>query len=91
MQSGIGFKKRQRDMTPRDAVISFQCFAPDLVQVSETTAMGGSIRHPETQRHPDTVTQMEEKYMFFANQADLAKKQVMNGQSCAFSVYFREP
>jgi hypothetical protein len=91
MQSGIEFRKRQRDMTPRDALISFKCFAPDLVQVSETTAMGGSILHPEAQRHPDTVTQMEKKYMFFADQASLARKQVMNGQSCAFSVYFREP
>jgi hypothetical protein len=91
MQGGNEFKKLQRDMKTRDAVISFQCFAPDLVQVSETTVAGGSVHHQETQRHPDTVTQMEEKYIFFAKQADLARKQVMSGQSCAFSVYFREP
>jgi hypothetical protein len=91
MQGGIESKKLQRDMKPRDAVLSFECFSPDMVQVSETTVLGGSVHHRETQRHPNTVTQMEEKYMFFANQADLARRQVMHGHSCKFSVYFREP
>lgn len=91
MQCGIETRKLERDMKPRDAVISFQCFAPDLVRVSETTAAGGSIHHQEVQRHPGAVTEMEEKYMFFAKQADVARKQVMNGQSCVFNVYFREP
>jgi hypothetical protein len=90
MQGGIEFKKLQRDMTPRDAVISFQCSAPDFVQVSEAVD-GERIRHHEVQRHPRVVTEMEEKYIFFANQADYAKRQIMHGRSCVFNVYLRQP
>ena len=84
------FKKLQRDMNPRDAVISFRCSSPDFVQVSETID-GESVHHREVQRHPDVVAEIEERYMFFANQADAARNQVMRGHSCLFSVYFREP
>jgi hypothetical protein len=90
MQGGIQFNKLQSDMTPRDAVISFQCFSPDLVQVSEMID-GESIHHKEVQRHPDVVAEIEERYIFFANQADAARSQVMRGRSCLFNVYFREP
>jgi hypothetical protein len=34
---------------------------------------------------------MEQKYIFFAKQADVARKRVMHGHSCVFNVYFREP
>jgi hypothetical protein len=91
MHSGIQSRKLERDMTPRDAVVSFQCFPPDLVQVSEMTFEGGTVRHERVRRHSDAVDQMEEKYIFFAKQADLARKRVMNGDSCMFNVYFREP
>jgi hypothetical protein len=90
MQSGIESSKLRRDMKPRDAVISFQCSSPDFVQVSEMID-GESIHHREVQRHPDVVTEMEERYMFFAKQADAARNQVMHGRSCVFNVYFREP
>jgi hypothetical protein len=90
MQGGIKSNKLQSDMNPRDAVISFQCFSPDLVQVSETID-GESILHEEVQRHPDVVAEIEERYIFFANQADAARSQVMRGHSCLFNVYFREP
>ena len=91
MQGGIQSKKLERDMTPRDAVVSFQCFPPDLVQVSEMTFEGGIVRHERVRRHSDAVDQMEEKYIFFAKQASIAKKQVRFGRSCVFSVYRREP
>jgi hypothetical protein len=77
-------------MTPRDAVISFQCSSPDFVEVSEMID-GELIQHHEVHQDPDVVTEMEEKYMFFAKQADAAREQVRLGHSCVFSVYLREP
>jgi len=78
-------------MKPRDAIISFRCSKPDFVEVSETTVMGGSVHHQKVQRHPDVVTAIEERYIFFADQAGVARKEIMRGHSCAFNVYFREP
>jgi hypothetical protein len=90
MNGSAEFNKLQRDITPRDAVISFMCSSPDLVQVSETID-GEIVHHREVQRHPDVVAEIEERYIFFAKQADAARNQVMRGHSCLFSVYFREP
>ena len=90
MQRGIESKKPQCDMKPRDAVIRFQCVSPDLVQVSEMID-GESLHHREVQQDPNVVTEMEERYMFFAKQADAAREQVKLGHSCVFNVYFREP
>jgi hypothetical protein len=50
-------------MKPRDAVLTFQCFSPDLVQVIEMIDDKKTHRR-EVQRHPDVVTQMEKKYVF---------------------------
>jgi hypothetical protein len=77
-------------MKPRDALLTFQCFSPDLVQVIEMID-GRKTHHQEVQRHPDVVTEMEKKYMFFGEQADIARKQIMRSRSCVFNVYFREP
>ena len=90
MQGSFGFNKLQRDMQPRDAVISFQCTSPNLVQVTEMLD-GESIHHEELHRDPNVVAEIEERYIFFAKQADLAREQVRLGHSCAFNVYFREP
>jgi hypothetical protein len=90
MQGSNEFNRLQRDMMPRDAVISFQCSSPDFVQVSEIID-GESIHYQEVQRHPNVVTEMEERYIFFAKQADAARSQVMRGHSCLFNVYFRQP
>ena len=76
-------------MTPRDAVITFQCLPLDLVRVIEVID-GESICHREVERHPDVMTKLEERYMFFAKQADRARRSLRLGQSCVFSVYFRE-
>jgi hypothetical protein len=83
-------KKERAQMKKRDAVVMFRCFNPDFVQVIETVD-GNITYHQNAHRHLDVVTQMEQKYMFFAEQADLARKQVMRGHSCEFNVYFREP
>jgi hypothetical protein len=77
-------------MKPRDAVISFHCFSPNLVQVSERIN-SESIYGQIVQRHPDVVAKMETKYMFFADEAATARKRLNSGRSCSFSVYFREP
>jgi hypothetical protein len=73
--------------------VSFDRVAPQLkcllVQVSETID-GESHLHEEVQRHFDVVTQMEQKYIFFADEADVARKMVRRGRSCVLSVYFRE-
>jgi hypothetical protein len=90
MQGSNEFNRLQRDMMPRDAVISFRCSAPDFVQVSETID-GECLHHPEVQRHAEVVAEIEEIYIFFAKQADAARSQVMRGHSCLFNVYFREP
>jgi integrase len=61
-----------------------------LLQVVETID-GGDIRHEQVKRHPDIVAEMEKKYMFFAEQADNARRKIKRGQSCVFNVYYREP
>jgi hypothetical protein len=90
MQGSMESNKLQRNMTPRDAVVSFRCSPPDFVQVRETID-GESFLHLEVQRHPDVVTEVEARYIFFAKQADIARDQVKRGRSCAFNVYFRQP
>jgi hypothetical protein len=52
---------------------------------------GESVHHQEVQRNPIVVTQLEERYIFFAKQADIARRKLMRGHSCEFNVYFREP
>jgi hypothetical protein len=90
MQGSREFNRLQHDMKQRDAVISFNCSSPDFVRVSEMID-GKSIRRQEVQQDPDVVTEIEERYIFFAKQGDAARRQVRLGQSCAFSVYRREP
>jgi hypothetical protein len=77
-------------MKPRDAVISFQCSSPDFVQVSEIID-GENIHHQEVQQDRKVVTEIEERYIFFARQADAAREQIMLGHSCVFNVYRRKP
>ena len=87
---GLTNRMKPRDMKLRDAVIKFECFSPDLVQVSETID-GERLLHEEVPRHANVVTQMEQRYIFFADEADVARKMVRRGRSCVVSVYFREP
>lgn len=82
--------RHRKSMRPRDALIAFQCSAPGLVEVSETVN-GENIHSQIVQQTLDAVTKMEEKYMFFADEAAIARKMVSRGHSCAVSVYFREP
>jgi hypothetical protein len=90
MQGGVVSNKLQHDMNPRDAVITFQCLSRGFVRVIEMID-GESFQHQEVQQHPDVVTELEERYIFFAKQADIARRTLRLGHSCAFNVYFREP
>jgi len=82
--------RNPKSMMVRDAVISFHCSAPNFVEINEAIK-GQTIHSQRVQRNPDVVTKMESKYIFFANEADLAEKMVNRGHSCMVSVYFREP
>ena len=75
---------------PRDAVLGFNCFPPRFVQVVERVD-GHNLHHEQVLRHPDVVREMEAKYMFFGDEADMARRQIMKGKSCLFDVYYREP
>ena len=77
-------------MSPRDAVITLHCLPPDLVRVIEMIE-GETIRHQEVERHPAVVTELEQRYIFFAKQAKIARRNLRLGRSCVFNVYFREP
>ena len=90
MQGSHEFNRLQRDMKCRDAVISFNCSDHGFVQVTETIG-GESIQHDEVQQDLHVVNEIEQRYIFFANQADSARQQIKLGHSCEFSVYFREP
>jgi hypothetical protein len=90
MQGSRVFKRLQHDMKPRDAVIRFQCSSSGILQITEMID-GERIHRREVQQDTDVVTEIEERYMFFAKQADIAREQVGLGHSCQFNVYFREP
>jgi hypothetical protein len=90
MHGGMVLNTLQPDMNSRDAVISFQCLPDNLVRVIEILH-GKSIQcHEEVQRHPDVVAEWEERYIFFAEEAETARRKLKLGHSCSFSVYFRE-
>jgi hypothetical protein len=75
---------------PRDAMITFLCLPHDSVQVGES--IHGKIAHSQTvKRRSDIVTELEKRYIFFADEARTARKQISRGHSCVFSVYLREP
>jgi hypothetical protein len=77
-------------MKARDAEISFDCYLPGVIAVSEI--INGEIIHSQiVERHRDVVREMETKYIFFADEADMARKLVRSGHSCVYNVYFREP
>jgi hypothetical protein len=75
-------------MEERDAVISFECISGS-VKVIET--VGEDIQSRTTLQELDVVSELEEKYIFFADEADIGRKLIVRGRSCVLSVYFREP
>jgi hypothetical protein len=72
MHGANGIDTLQRDMNSRDAIISFQCFANNLVRVIEILHGKGIQCHQEIQRHPEVVTEWEQRYIFFAEEAEMA-------------------
>ena len=76
-------------MKTRDVVINFEFVPPDIVEVSERVS-GEIIHSQRVQQHRDIVTELERQYIFFANEADIARRLILRGRSCVLSVYFRE-
>jgi hypothetical protein len=77
-------------MNPRDAEISFDCDRPDFILVSEVIS-GKVVRSQTMLQNPDVVTALETMYIFFADEADRARKLVGAGRSCVYHAYCREP
>ena len=73
----------------RDAVISFEC-ASGSVKVVESVN-GDNIQSKIALQELDVVLELEAKYIFFADEAEIARKLIRRGKSCVLSVYFREP
>jgi hypothetical protein len=80
--------QRPEVMKERDAVISFDCVRGS---VKVTEIAGGDIQSRTMLQEFDVVSELEEKYIFFGDEADIARKLTMRGRSCVLSVYFREP
>jgi len=68
----------------RDVTIHWDC-----VRVAETVD-GEAVSRRVLPRDPEIVTELEKKYMFFADEADIARKLVQRGRSFDLSVYFRQ-
>jgi hypothetical protein len=68
----------------------FQRFSPDLVQAIETID-DRKTHHQKVQRHPDVVRQMEKKYMFCGNQADIARNEIRGTDPACSMFIFGTP
>ena len=79
-----------RNLKPLDATIRFQSCSRDLIQVTELVN-GGNILQKEMRQNIDVVAELEKKYIFFADEANTARKLVSKGRSGVFQVYLREP
>jgi hypothetical protein len=73
----------------RDVAIHFEPLSQDCVQVAETID-GEAVCRRILPRDPGIVTELEKKYIFFADEANIARKLVMHGHSFDLSVYFRQ-
>jgi hypothetical protein len=75
---------------PLDAEIRFHFGTWGVVEVNEVR-VDGTKRTRNVPRTSDIVTELEESYMFFANEANHARKKIASGFPCAFYVSLREP
>jgi hypothetical protein len=75
---------------PLDAEIRFHFGSWDDVEVNEVRDDGSRLTR-KLPRSSDIVTELEKRYMFFANEAKHARKMIAAGHSCVFYVSLREP
>jgi hypothetical protein len=75
---------------PLDAEIRFHFGSWNAVEVNEVRSDGGRLTR-KFPRGSDVVAELEKRYMFFANEADHARKMIAAGRSCVFYVSLREP
>ena len=70
-------------------MITFECVSGALTVVEIVD--GETTQRRTTLQELDVVSELEEKYIFFADEAEIARKLLRRGRSCVLSVYFREP
>ena len=70
-------------------MITFECVSGALTVVEIVD--GETTQRRTTLQELNVVSELEEKYIFFADEADIARKLLRRGRSCVLSVYFREP
>jgi hypothetical protein len=80
----------KRITRPLDAEIRFHFGSRDVVEVNEVRNDGARLTQ-KVPRSSDIVTELEKRYMFFANEADHARKMIAAGRPCVFYVSLREP
>jgi hypothetical protein len=73
----------------RDVVIHFESMSRDFVWVTETRD-GERISGRLLPRITDVVSGLEQQYIFFADEADKARKLIRRGRSFNLSVYLRQ-
>jgi hypothetical protein len=84
-----GVKPTSRTLKPLDAVLQFQFCGPESVEIIEI--LDGRIQERRRVRPGDAVSEAERKYMFYDDEADLARDMIRMRKSCSFNVYKREP
>jgi hypothetical protein len=82
-------KPGKRTFKPLDATIRFQFCGPESVEILEVH--GGRIRERRTVAAADAVSETEKRYIFYDDEAELARDLIRMGQPCSFNVYKREP
>jgi hypothetical protein len=82
-------KPSSRTFKPLDATIRFQFCGPQSVEILEI--LGGHIRERSTVAAADAVSEVENKYIFYGEEAELARDLIRMGKPCSFNVYKREP
>ena len=70
-------------------MITFECVSGALTVVEIVD--GETTQRRTTLQELDVVSELEEKYIFFADEAEIARKLLRRGRSCVLSGYFREP
>lgn len=76
-------------MKERDVAIHIECLSNGRVHVAETIR-GEEVCGQTLPRDPEIVTELEKKYIFFADEAETARKLVQRGHSFDLSVYVRQ-
>jgi len=84
-------KNSPRHKKPLDATLRFQQCSPTSIRVSETLVANGITQRHDFHMGPELMAELEKRYIFYADEADVARKLLARGETCTFEVYLREP